>query len=540
MIPALTSLALLLLILSRAWVGEDALITFRTIENLTHGDGPRWNPDERVQTFTHPLWMLLNAAAYAVTREIYTTTTVLGLACSLGAYALLARRHANRPLVLLLAVFLPWCASSSLVRYGTSGYENPLTLLLLALFSVAWLGAPRAAALPWLRLALLASLLALNRLDTILLALPALAWAGATARPVPSRSVLLGGAPLLAWLGFALFYYGFALPNTAPAKLSGAVPFSEYARHGLAYLADLPQSDLPSAVLLCLGAGVALHGAARFARDRGDEKAARLAALGLGMAPYAAYVIAVGGGFLSGRFWAAPVFLSIVLVAERAEDAWAALGRLNPVRRAAVALAACAGVLALAAFARHAETWTRAAGILELPFARAELGRDLRWEVSELGWRFREQGLEARRAALHREGRKVAVLSAVGFAGLASGRDVTIIDRWALTDPLLARLSPAAGEELRIGHLVRELPAGYETVRATGSLEALHPALREYYRRLRLVVAGPLWSRERLAAIAGFHLGRYDAWLREYERETGRAAGVRSLGAWPARDRERR
>ena len=42
-----------------AWVGDDAYFTFRTIDNFVHGYGLRWNIAERVQAYTHPLWMLL-------------------------------------------------------------------------------------------------------------------------------------------------------------------------------------------------------------------------------------------------------------------------------------------------------------------------------------------------------------------------------------------------------------------------------------------------------------------------------------------------
>jgi hypothetical protein len=41
-----------------AWLCDDAYITLRTVANFCHGLGLTWNPDERVQTYTHPLWML--------------------------------------------------------------------------------------------------------------------------------------------------------------------------------------------------------------------------------------------------------------------------------------------------------------------------------------------------------------------------------------------------------------------------------------------------------------------------------------------------
>ena len=42
-----------------AWICDDAYITFRTIDNFLHGFGLRWNVAERVQSFTHPLWLIV-------------------------------------------------------------------------------------------------------------------------------------------------------------------------------------------------------------------------------------------------------------------------------------------------------------------------------------------------------------------------------------------------------------------------------------------------------------------------------------------------
>ena len=56
-----------------AWLGDDAFITFRTAQNLAEGFGPRWNPGERVQTYTHPLWMLLISLTFRITGEFYFT-----------------------------------------------------------------------------------------------------------------------------------------------------------------------------------------------------------------------------------------------------------------------------------------------------------------------------------------------------------------------------------------------------------------------------------------------------------------------------------
>ena len=38
-------------------MGDDAHMTFRSVWNFVHGYGLTYNPDERVQAYTHPLWM---------------------------------------------------------------------------------------------------------------------------------------------------------------------------------------------------------------------------------------------------------------------------------------------------------------------------------------------------------------------------------------------------------------------------------------------------------------------------------------------------
>src|ERR1700756_4952216 len=60
-------------LLRTAWLCDDAYITLRTVDNLVSGYGLRWNVAERVQTYTHPLWMLALTLPYALTREPYFT-----------------------------------------------------------------------------------------------------------------------------------------------------------------------------------------------------------------------------------------------------------------------------------------------------------------------------------------------------------------------------------------------------------------------------------------------------------------------------------
>src|SRR5258708_38848078 len=59
------------LIVKDAWLSDDSYITFRTVDNFVNGYGPVWNVGERVQSYTHPLWMLLLSACYLCVRNIY-------------------------------------------------------------------------------------------------------------------------------------------------------------------------------------------------------------------------------------------------------------------------------------------------------------------------------------------------------------------------------------------------------------------------------------------------------------------------------------
>ncbi|HEY0840318.1 MAG TPA: hypothetical protein VGD74_09030 [Vulgatibacter sp.] len=68
----------------QAWVVDDAYITLRSVDNFVHGLGLGWNPDERVQAFTHPLWMFCLSALYFFTRESFLTPLALSYAMLLA------------------------------------------------------------------------------------------------------------------------------------------------------------------------------------------------------------------------------------------------------------------------------------------------------------------------------------------------------------------------------------------------------------------------------------------------------------------------
>jgi arabinofuranosyltransferase len=518
---AIASLLAAALVLSRAWVADDAFITWRVIENLLAGHGLRWNADERVQVFTHPLWALLHVPLAAATGSLPVASLALSAACLLGAGALAWRAVRPGRAAFLLAFAAPLALSRAFADHAVSGLESPLLALCLAGFAALALRAREAPA--WLGLSLAAALLATTRLDALLLVLPALCLLAAR-RPheVAWGRLAAGALPLVAWELWSLFYYGFALPNTKYAKLDTGIAAAALARQGLWYALDLVRRDAAGAGLLALALACSarrLPAAVASLRGRGEPEALAFVGLGAGVAAYAAYVVAIGGDFMSGRFFAPAVFIAAVLVAAALRDA--------PGAAAGVAALALAASLASAS-ARPADpslTWhgiaderrvyERTTSLLRRPGFRDGAPQRHPWY---------QDGARAR--ALSRErGAPVAIVrGAVGMLGFAAGPGVIVIDSFGLGDPLLARLPAANPQRWRIGHFQRSVPAGYVHARESGDASRMQPDLARYHEALRRVVAGPLLDPQRLREIVRFHTGGWDEARERYLRSAGPSA----------------
>ena len=487
--------AFAVVVLRSAWLGDDAFITLRSVESVVSGRGATWNAGERVQAYTHPLWMLLETAAFALTRELRLTIYGLQLALSLFAAGYLAfvvapTASAGAAALVLLIV------TKAFVDYSTSGLENPLAHALLALFLARAL-APDDSTRGLRLLCGLAGLVMLTRLDLALIVLPVVGvrlW-----RPDRRRllAAALGFSPQVAWHAFSLVYYGFAAPNTAYAKLATGVPPAALAWQGLLYCADLARRSPLAAAVIVAAVGHALLTGRRSER-----------ALALGAALYVAYLVRVGGDFMTGRLFTPPFFACLVLLTRgpfAARPRAVAAGTLA----AAVVGAAwpCSPLLAGASYGSRVEAdWALWNGITDeraVYFPATGLIHGP-WPGGLPDHEFTREGRAARES-----GARVVYQKGVGLFALEAGPGVHVVDGHGLADPLLARLPIATGR-WRIGHFVRSAPAGYLETLASGENRIEDPDLALYYDKLRLVVSGPLWSLERWRAIAGFNLGRYD------------------------------
>lgn len=490
-----------------AWVCDDSYITLRTVDNFLNGNGLRWNVSERVQSYTHPLWMFVITAAYGLTHEDYFTLVSLGIFVSCAA-ALLVAKNARSPLAAAFGLVL-LMGSKAYVDFSTSGLENPLTHVLMAAFFLIYWAMPAGVGRVWW-LALTASLVMTTRLDCGLLVLPALAVALAGQwSPRAFALAALGTLPLVAWEVFSVIYYGFPFPNTAYAKLSTGIPSGELMAQGLIYL--LNSLRLDPLTLVVIGAGV-VAGCA-WPRREGWPVAA-------GIAIYLVYIVRVGGDFMSGRFLTAPFLCAVLLLTRMPMPAVSAAWPL-PLALVTALVFGTRSPNAFSALGSERERSVAATGVAdERAYYWAQTGLE---PVLVVGWPthvWALRGLEARADTA-----KVRVRGAIGLFGFFTGPTVHLIDFNGLADPLLARLPTLI--RWRIGHFARRIPEGYRETIEQHKSQLADKRVAEFYGRLQTITEGPIWDWHRFSVIWDMNVGAYDSLLEDYGRLIVPAADLR-------------
>lgn len=496
------------LVLRIAWVTDDAYISFRSVDNFVHGRGMTWNSGERVQVFTHPFWFFVMSGTYAITGEMYFTSIATSLVVSLAAVWFAARSapRIGGAMYVLVALTVAKCFS----EYSTSGLENPMTHLLVAAFAAIYFrGRYRERDL--VALSLLTSLSAFNRMDTLLLTAPALCYAALTVWRTEAgltrtvSLVLAGTLVFVGWEVFSVLYYGTPVPNTAYAKLGSGVSPWRMAKQGIWYLWNSLRLD-PITLITVLVASVAT-----FTRRRSPD-AHRAQCFLIGGLLYLAYVVRIGGDFMSGRFLTGPFLVAVIVLARlplEGRRAWV-IWTLLVVGSVAGSLASPVGPLRTdstygegrPADARDARMVTD-----ERRFFYQGVALVLAFEGEPM---VRHEWAQAGRA-MQAKGPHVEVDNVIGWHGFYAGPDVYIIDKYALSDPLLARLPAARKARWRVGHLERPLPRGYVDSIEQGDNLLEDPALAAMYDDVLLATRSPkLFSRERIAAIWRLNTGYHD------------------------------
>jgi arabinofuranosyltransferase len=493
-----------------AWVGDDAYIVFRSVEQLFAGNGPRWNPHERVQVFTSPLWYGYLCLFRLFSEDVFLNA-IFASGIALVFTLILIKRLVGSPLVFVTALALLF-SSTGFVDYTSSGLENPLGFLLLAAFLMWFFRADRAPSQSELLVFFLCFAIVLTcRLDLVTLAAPPAAFVVFRHRSAFSRRrwvglVTIGLSPLLAWLLFALVYYGSLFPNPAYSKLATGLPRGAYVVQGLEYLLANLRQDPATIVIVAAGLATML----RF----GD---ARVRVVAIAVVLNLAYVVWVGGDFMLGRFLGCALFVTVL-------SALVVVGGWPERWRAAtlcVVLAACASFWALSPHSParnvfHHEERPHLYGVADERYSY--------WRASLAMYLERDDDAVFPAHSWAEEGRAfrdipeaIAVRHSVGFFGYWAGTEKIVVDTYALCDPLRARLPMEPGQDWRIGHFIRPMVEGYIESIAGGENRIADPRLRRYYERIRIVTQSErLFGRRRLGTIVALNLGAYDHLIDEY------------------------
>jgi len=541
----LMTLAAVGFVLWRAWVCDDAFITFRYVENCLWGNGLVFNLGERVQGFTHPLWLLWLLAGSTVF-DTYAVAVLGGLVCTGFLVWLLARRLRDFPhgSLVLLAGMAVLLSSRSFVEFQTSGLETPLAnLLIVALFAMWPLRSEAAAGgLPIFSAGLVCSLLLVTRPDLIAICGPVLVWSGVQSlrvRPRVFGRFLAALTPAFAWYAFATIYYGTPLPNTAYAKV--VFPPAVALTHGLHYLRDYAVHEPVQALVLTAVPVAAAVWIVRSCRTRACLWAGLC--LPAGILLHVAYITWVGGDFMRGRFAVPALVAAVVLgsrllghvlpqVASRPVAAWVTARRP----------ASLAWIVVLVAGGVSLYDWQPRTPSPERIEAEGGIADEYAWYAGEwdrprfrppesapnerlLTWMALGQGLE-RYSSEH--GPITIVWGVMGILPYYAGPQVSVVDVLGLTDAFVARCP--ADPASRVGHIGHDIPSEYYQARGAVNtlphsverLESLDSSLavqarqmqqqvvwsddqaKQLWDNVRVMTTGPLFSWKRLKAIPAY------------------------------------
>ena len=107
------------LMIRLAWIGDDALITLRTALNVSHGWGVGFNPVERVQAYTHPLWFLTWILVGNVSGVWLAGILIFSVLAACVAVALVLWHCKNQTAIVVSVGLL--VGSNAFMEYATSG-----------------------------------------------------------------------------------------------------------------------------------------------------------------------------------------------------------------------------------------------------------------------------------------------------------------------------------------------------------------------------------------------------------------------------------
>lgn len=514
----ITTLIFICIITLLAWQSDDAYHAYIMAKNLVLGNGFVYNVGERASATSCPLFTLIIACGYFFIRKMFLVSLLICIVFSTLAYRILVKTFCKSKKQILLA-FVTLIGSFCFISYTTSGLENSLLFFLAALFLKYYFDTEVYAAKRMFLLAILISLIAMTRMDAVLMFVPMILYVYLFKRDKVSfiKAVGIGFAGLLPFIGwelFSTFYYGFPVPNTAFVKLGTQIPLKEYLYRGLQYVITSGITDI---LLLAVPLMVVIIVLCM--------RKAKYIYTVLGMVLYGGYLMYIGGDFMVGRHFTVMFFMSVCTYMVIENQGFAACKK--PQRISAVYTTVVGLGLVYAITTSVITSQFMFGNTFNSPISD-ERGNYFRYtslfnntisylRTGELCIRdaWNESGIDDLREHDNTGG----LLRMVPGISIYYNSDLYLNDLYALGDPFLSKLPAVREDNWRIGHMWRESPAGYgETVMYDGNM-LTDENLAEYYDVIRLITRGDLFSKERISAIIKINQGGYDYLIKQY-RET--------------------
>ncbi|MCR4807918.1 MAG: hypothetical protein K5857_09640 [Lachnospiraceae bacterium] len=511
----ISAVIFVLIITALAWQSDDAYHAYIMAKNLVLGNGFVYNIEERASASSCPLFTLVIACGYFIFRNMFLCSLLICIVFSTLAYLIVVRDFCHTRWHVLLA-FVTMAGSLCFISYTTSGLENCMLYFLAALFLKLYFKDKAYDAGKLFLLAILISLIAMTRMDAVLMFIPAILYVYLAKRDNVSfiKAVPIGLAGLLPFIGwevFSVIYYGFPFPNTAYVKLGTQIPEREYLVRGIQYLLTSLSFD-PVLILIPLMAIVLAV----------IIKKARYVFPILGVALYMAYVCYIGGDFMVGRHYTVLFLISLICLLEYMEDEEAA----GPSRRRLekIYLIVMASGL-IFTYCLKPVTDQYLFGHGSSPIADERGGYFKYTSLYNNAISYLKTGKMVIRNAWNEDGIKElrdagytsGLLIMVPGISIYYNSDIYLNDLYALGDPFLSKLPAVREDNWRIGHMWREAPVGYDETVISRQNHIENESLRQYYDVIRLITRGPIWDKERLKAVVDINLGRYDYLLEEYK-----------------------
>ncbi len=443
-------------LVTRLWACEDAYISFRYIDNWLNGLGLVYNIGDRVEGFTHPLWLFIVAIPSYFGMNIRTSALLLSLIISLVALALIAfydRDRSDKQLAVPLAAVL-LLTHTGYRDFSVSGLELPLVVLLLVWFYISYKRYDLLSK-PILHGSLLA-LIYLTRPELILLIIVFYCAYGITIvsayrhkdteRALKDLKGLLRlSVPIIAIAGgYHLFrgvYYGELFPNTYFAKRG----LDAYWSHGWVYLKhSCSHSPIQMTILAACTLVAATVKKIRHVFATSLPRKIML----LQIAVLVVYVARLGGDFMAFRFLLPALTIAAVLVNDipnyLLRKNWQVLG--------------LGGAVILTAFfvVRPITTPQRIKLISdERQFydVLKPAYRALFEDPTEHKWF--KLGIDLKHFQDSIDFPIILAAGNIGYLGYAAGPKVYILDVYGLVDRFTARATPIAPYRGRPGHEAR-------------------------------------------------------------------------------------